>query len=111
MCDTSGLSDRGTSFDGSFGLSRARPTRIDRGGGRDKNRGLKKKKPNDDLKKKDPFAKTSMIPEPVLSAVDLAAAEERKKILRRKGRSSTIISGGSGITGAAPLSRPQALGA
>ena len=44
-----------------------------------------------------------------------AAASARKKerlaTLSRKGRKSTILSGGAGVTGEAPLSQPQALGA
>lgn len=44
-----------------------------------------------------------------------AAAEARRQAriaaLGRKGRKSTILSGGAGVTGETPLSQPQALGA
>ena len=49
---------------------------------------------------------------PVVTREDPAIAEARKKLktseLRRKGRRSTIISGGAGVVGDAPLSQPQA---
>lgn len=50
-------------------------------------------------------------PKPDDPAIAAAAKRQREAELLRKGRSSTIISGGAGITSDAPLSQPQALGA
>ena len=44
-------------------------------------------------------------------AIALAAKKQREADLRRRGRASTIISGGRGVTGTAPLAQPQARGA
>ena len=42
---------------------------------------------------------------------DEAGKLQREAELRRKGRASTILTGGSGVSDSTPLSRPQALGA
>ena len=41
-------------------------------------------------------------------AIGAAKSKLRASELRRKGRRSTIISGGAGVTGDAPLSQPRA---
>ena len=43
-------------------------------------------------------------------AVLEAKKKQREADLKRKGRASTIVTGGAGVTGDAPLSQPQALG-
>ena len=50
---------------------------------------------------------------PQADSPDVVAArkKQREAELRRKGRASTIITGGAGVTSDAPLSQPQALGA
>lgn len=54
-------------------------------------------------------------PPPPPTRADPAIAESRKKLraseLRRKGRRATIITGGAGVLGEAPLIQPQASGA
>ena len=54
-------------------------------------------------------------PPPPPTRDDPAIAEARKKLraseLRRKGRRATIITGGAGVLGEAPLIQPQARGA
>ncbi|HDZ37845.1 MAG TPA: hypothetical protein ENH62_06115 [Marinobacter sp.] len=47
---------------------------------------------------------------PANQAVADARKKQRAEALRRKGRRSTILSGGAGVIGEAPLSQPQALG-
>jgi len=53
-------------------------------------------------------------PKPLVMREDPAVEEARKRqrlaARRRKGRRSTIVTGGAGVQGLAPLSRPQALG-
>ena len=44
-------------------------------------------------------------------SIEAARKAQRAADLRRKGRKSTIITGGAGLTSDAPLSQPQALGA
>jgi hypothetical protein len=44
-------------------------------------------------------------------AVAASARRQREAELRRKGRSSTIVTGGAGVIEDAPLSQPAALGA
>ena len=44
-------------------------------------------------------------------SIEEARKAQRLADLRRKGRKSTIITGGAGLTTDAPLSQPQALGA
>ena len=44
-------------------------------------------------------------------SIEAARKAQRLADLRRKGRKSTIITGGAGLTSDAPLSQPQALGA
>ena len=44
-------------------------------------------------------------------AISAAMKAQREAELKRKGRASTIVTGGAGLTGDAPLSQPQALGA
>ena len=44
-------------------------------------------------------------------SIEAARKKQREVELRRKGRASTIITGGAGLTSDAPLSQPQALGA
>lgn len=43
-------------------------------------------------------------------SIEAARKKEREAAARRKGRASTIITGGAGLTSDAPLSQPQALG-
>ena len=54
-------------------------------------------------------------PPPPPTRDDPAIAESRKKLraseLRRKGRRASIITGGAGVLGEAPLIQPQARGA
>ena len=54
-------------------------------------------------------------PPPPPKRDDPAIAESRKKLraseLRRKGRRASIITGGAGVLGEAPLIQPQARGA
>ena len=57
------------------------------------------------LRERKPAAVPSVIPG------DAAARKkQRTEQLRRRGRRSTILSGGAGVIGEAPLSQPQALG-
>lgn len=49
-----------------------------------------------------------MLEDPDVNAAKAIAREAER---RRKGRRSTIVTGGTGVLGSAPLSRPQALGA
>ena len=44
-------------------------------------------------------------------SIEAAGKRQRAADLKRKGRASTIITGGAGVTSDAPLSQPQALGA
>ena len=47
---------------------------------------------------------------PANLAVPNARKKQRAELLKRRGRRSTILSGGSGVIGEAPLSQPQVLG-
>lgn len=53
-------------------------------------------------------------PPPPVKTTDPAIAASKKKLreseLRRKGRRSTIVTGGAGVTSDAPLSQPKAGG-
>lgn len=59
-----------------------------------------------------PKAPSLPAPAPVVTRADPAIAEAAKKLKAseklRKGRASTIITGGAGVTGNAPLSQPRA---
>ena len=59
--------------------------------------------------------RAAVLPPPPPKRDDPAIAEARKKLraseLRRKGRRSTIITGGAGVLGEVPLAQPQARGA
>ena len=59
--------------------------------------------------------RAAVLPPPPPKRDDPAIAESRKKLraseLRRKGRRSTIVTGGEGVLGEAPLIQPQARGA
>jgi hypothetical protein len=53
------------------------------------------------------------VPTPVSTELtsEAAAKKAREDALKKKGRASTILSGGAGVTDSPTLSRPQALGA
>ncbi len=50
-------------------------------------------------------------PPPPSTDTSFARKKAREAERGRKGRKSTILSGGAGVTGGTPLSQPQALGA